>query len=223
MKKSGKTPYDSIDEAAEETFPTSDPPSWTLGSDKEFSLAFSEEVNHVRQVIANEHHVIRKVAQALEKIIHALLHNMPVAIEHLKDLYEFMDLFVVHRHYIKEEILFPLIRHNQEGPSDYLLNDLLTEHEVSREQIETLKLVIHHYETKQPKANEELAHLLSEMKHFQLNHIAKEESNILPHLNNIISDKQNLDLLKQFDKIDEMVDKNVYERIALLAEKIIHG
>lgn len=210
-----------IDEAGKETFPSSDPPAWTLGTTRAAHAATYADARDVSEILAYEHHVIRKVIDVIIYAIKIMQAGKPINMTLFKDVVLFLHEFVDECHHKKEEILFPLLRHGENHPTDYVLNDLKHEHDTGNYMLNSLQAIITAQEQTGTVSNDALIDLLQDLQDLHHNHLAKEDEYIIPAINKILKKEQQDQLLEEFAKIDQHLAPKSHEQLIQMADDLL--
>lgn len=212
--------YDVIDEASAESFPTSDPPAWTLGTNKELADAEKSELKDVTHILYREHLAIKAVIHLLDKLSHQIEHGSHVDPTQLNNLCAFFLNFVSACHHQKEETLFPTLTHGDNHPSNYLLNDLVHEHESGKKLAQDLQRTMKEYSNNNKAWQTQMINILHGLQHLYSNHIAKEDEYILPAINKILTKQEQETLLTKFDAIEKHLEQKSYKQYIEYAETL---
>lgn len=204
-----------IDEAGKESFPSSDPPSWTLGANPPFKPE-KDKSHDIGYILMQEHRAIRNALQALTKMVTALKAGQSIDINKLKEINEFFTQYVDLVHDQKEELVFDAMHHGEERPSDYILHDLHVEHEHG----EKIHADLTKWLADKNANNQTLIAILKEMINLHSNHIAKEEEYVFPLIHKIIREEEREKFLQAFQALQKKLGKNGFEKLQAFSEKI---
>lgn len=215
-------PESLLDEAGDESFPASDPLAWNGAG----HLPLSQNKNQRDQVahlLANDHELIKKVVQAIAILIKNINNINNINLAALQELTHFFQHFVEKIHHQKEALLYKLLNnsHEKNQISNYVVNDLLHEHQFSHELLTRLENFSVNDEKNTKKNIEKIIVLLNDMHHFYLTHVQKEEEYILPNIHNALDESSQQEILSKFKKIDESLNLEKYKLLLELAEETV--
>lgn len=212
----------SIDEASKESFPTSDPPAWTLGTTVEIQDAKKHGKQGIKDILAAEHQQIRLVLNELNELIKALEDGKIVDVQLLRNISSYLHHFVDECHHPKEELLFPKLTSGEQHPSDYVMKDLKHEHEAGKKLHLGLEKIAKRYTEAKWNESQNLIHLLKELKMLHLNHLAKEEEYIWPSIERVLTEAEKKAILESFIKIEKEIGPNSHQHFIQLVSQITH-
>lgn len=164
--------------------------------------------------LKEEHQGVILALSILEEIAKRLQAKKDIDLNHLKKLLEFLQVFVDKCHHGKEEdVLFPAMEKAGVPKEGGPIGMMLLEHDMGRSYIKGLSQAIGKYATGDLKASQQIIENAEKYIALLREHIEK-ENNILYEIADMhLSPKQQRDIPKQFDKIEnEKIGKGKHEQ-----------
>jgi len=172
-------------------------------------------------MLEEEHRVIQKVVGVLAAMAEALETGGELESDTLRDIVDFMRTFADKCHHGKEEThLFPLLVEKGIPVQGCPMAVLNHEHQQGRALVASLADAAEDLERGDPKARESLLTNLQNLTALYPNHIWKEDYLLFPMVNKILDPKEQEDLSGKFEKVEEVVGREVHERFVRLAERL---
>ncbi|MGA2405104.1 MAG: hemerythrin domain-containing protein [Syntrophobacteraceae bacterium] len=157
-----------------------------------------------REALREEHGAIMKMLSALQRFIAKVVDFEEGETKDLEALIEFFEIYVDRYHHGKEEqVLFPGLSRTGTAKIDSLINSLMEDHREARTSMEQLE------------SNAVTLHCCSEADRYEFReradryvdlvrrHIRKENSELLPLIEEGLSEAERLQMAGQFDDVEK--------------------
>ncbi len=174
------------------------------------------------EVLKHEHEIVLKVLQGAEQEAHSIKETGKVNIDRIRKIVDFTRNFTDGCHHAKEEkLLFPKLGEhgfsNNSGP----IAVMLMEHVEGRRLTSEIANNAESYTSGDHSASNHLANNLLSYADLLKNHIFKENNMLFNMADQVLSSKDNDELLKAFDKVEtEELGEGVHEKYHQMAHEI---
>jgi hemerythrin-like domain-containing protein len=157
-----------------------------------------------RAALREEHGATMKMLAALQRFIAKVVDSELGETKDLEALIEFFEIYVDRYHHGKEEqVLFPALSRTRTAGIDSLINSLMEDHRKARtsmEQIESHAVTLHSCsEADRYKFTEKADRYVDLVR----KHIRKENSELLPLIEERFSETERLQMAGQFDDVEK--------------------
>jgi len=172
-------------------------------------------------VLEEEHRTILKVIGALTVLGESLEQGGQVEPEKFKNIVEFMRIFADKCHHGKEEaLLFPLLEKRGVPPQGCPIGVLIHDHQTGRAFVTGLAEAAEGYQKGDPAARDALLNNIHGITALYPGHIWKEDYLAFPMSNKVLTMEDQQSLSEEFEKVDENIGRDVYQRLAHLADHL---
>jgi len=156
-----------------------------------------------RDTLREEHGVTMKMLAALQRFIAKVVDLEESDTKDLEALIGFFEIYVDRYHHGKEEqVLFPVLSRTRNARIDSLINSLMEDHSAARtsmEQIKSIAVTLHSCSEADRSELKERADLYVDLVR---KHIRKENSELLPLIEEGLSETERLQMAGQFDDVE---------------------
>ena len=176
------------------------------GEQKFFFSEGDERYTHMdpRDALREEHGATMKMLAALQRCIAKVADFKEGETKDLKALIEFFEIYVDRYHHGKEEqVLFPALSRTRTAGIDSLINSLMEDHREARasmEQIESHAVTLH---SCSEADRYEFMERTDRYVDLVRKHIRKENSELLPLIEERLSETERLQMAVQFDDVEK--------------------
>jgi hemerythrin-like domain-containing protein len=172
-------------------------------------------------VLENEHRYILKVIGAMSVLAESLEKGEKVEPETLKNMVEFMRIFADKCHHGKEEaLLFPLLEKRGVSPQGCPIGVLIHDHQTGRTLVTGLGEAVEGYQKGDSATRDALLKYIRGITALYPGHIWKEDYLAFPMSNKVMTAEDQQSLSEEFEKVDENIGRDVYQRLAQLADHL---
>jgi hemerythrin-like domain-containing protein len=172
-------------------------------------------------VLEDEHRYILKVIGAVTVLAESLEKGEQVEPETFKNIVEFMRIFADKCHHGKEEaLLFPLLEKRGVSPQGCPIGVLIHDHQTGRTLVTGLTEAAEGYQNGDPAALDAILKNIHGITALYPGHIWKEDYLAFPMSNKVLNSEDQQSLSEEFEKVDENIGRDVYQRLAHLADHL---
>jgi len=172
-------------------------------------------------VLEDEHRYILKVIGAVTVLAESLEKGEQVEPETFKNIVEFMRIFADKCHHGKEEaLLFPLLEKRGVSPQGCPIGVLIHDHQTGRTLVTGLAEAAEGYQNGDPVALDAILKNIHGITALYPGHIWKEDYLAFPMSNKVLNSEDQQSLSEEFEKVDENIGRDVYQRLAHLADHL---
>jgi hemerythrin-like domain-containing protein len=172
-------------------------------------------------VLEEEHHYILKVIGAMSVLAESLEKGEQVEPETLKNIVEFMRIFADKcRHGKEETLLFPILEKRGVPMQGCPIGVLTHDHQTGRVLVTGLAEAAEGYQKGDLTARDGLLNNIHGITALYPGHIWKEDYLAFPMSNKVLTAEDQKSLSEEFEKVDENIGKEVYQRLAHLADHL---
>lgn len=160
--------------------------------------------------LISEHKYIIELLGIMSKISEKIISNEVFYTRDIEDIIHLLKHFIENSHHKKEEIFYPALT-AAELPNDREeLSIMFYEHALARNYIKDISSCVINCKIGNSFSQELLAESMMKYVVLLKNHIRKEEKIIFPMANKILDEDEQVEIYKQFEKIEEKIVQHVF-------------
>ncbi|MFZ2095500.1 MAG: hemerythrin domain-containing protein [Anaerolineales bacterium] len=172
-------------------------------------------------VLEDEHRYILKVIGAMSVLAETLEKGEQVDPETFMNIVEFMRIFADKCHHGKEEaLLFPLLEKRGVPPHGCPIGVLVHDHQTGRTLVTGLAEAAEGFQKGDPTARDALMKNIRGITDLYPGHIWREDYLAFPMSNKVLNADDQKSLSEEFEKVDEIIGRDVYQRLIHLADDL---
>jgi hemerythrin-like domain-containing protein len=172
-------------------------------------------------ILEDEHRYILKVIGAMTLLAESLEKGEQVEPETFKNIVEFMRIFADKCHHVKEEaLLFPLLEKRGVSPQGCPIGVLIHDHQTGRTLVTGLAEAAEGYQKGDTTTIDALLKNIHGITELYPGHIWKEDYLAFPMANKVLNAEDQQSLSEEFEKVDENIGRDVYQRLIFLADHL---
>lgn len=172
-------------------------------------------------VLEDEHRYILKVIGAMSVLAETLEKGEQVDPETFMNIVEFMRIFADKCHHGKEEaLLFPLLEKRGVPPHGCPIGVLVHDHQTGRTLVTGLAEAAEGFQKGDPTARDALLKNIRGITDLYPGHIWREDYLAFPMSNKVLNADDQKSLSEEFEKVDEIIGRDVYQRLIHLADDL---
>jgi len=160
--------------------------------------------------LINEHLVIDELLGIMSKIADRIKSKKVFYTDDIEEIIDFLKNYIEKSHHEKEDVFYPALS-LAEIPIDKEVISLMSyEHVLTRNYLADINSCIVKCKIGHAFSSEMLAESLKNYVVLEKNHIQKEVNIIYPIVNNNLSREKQLEILNQFEQIEEMIEAHSF-------------
>ncbi len=179
---------------------------WQLARDADHKRAETETHMNPKDVLREEHGTTLRMLAVLQKCFATLADLSQGDPQDLNALMEFFEIYVDRYHHGKEEqLLFPALSRTQTAKMDSLISSLIEDHRQARMGIERLKFDLMNIHTSIRADRNGFRERADRYVDLLRRHIRKENSKLLPLIEEMLSGMETLHMAEQFHDLEKVI------------------
>ncbi len=171
--------------------------------------------------LISEHKDIIELLGIMSKISKNILSNDVFYTNDVEDILDFLKHFIEKSHHRKEDIFYPILSKTEMPNDREELSVMLYEHALARNFLKDINNCVVNCKIGNSFSQELLAESMMKYVFLIKNHIKKEEKIIFPMANKVLTQEEQTEINKQFEKIEEsIIHHDLHEHYHRLLEKL---
>ena len=171
--------------------------------------------------LISEHEDIIELLGIMSKISKNILSNEVFYTSDVEDILDFLKHFIEKSHHKKEEIFYPILSMIEMPNDKEELSVMLYEHALARNFLKDINNCVVNCKIGNSFSEELLAESMMKYVFLIKNHIKKEEKIIFPMANKVLTEEEQTEINKQFERIEEsIIHHDLHEHYHRLLDKL---